>query len=184
MWGAAAALAAAVTLAAAAAGGEFDLENCNMNGCGVGFVFDTVAAADAGAAAAKTLLPDCEQGFLLADDYFYVFGCRLPSSAVQTMAKSQGYMYSTDKSLTTRNVTQTGLLLANAFDLNLTYASSDACAADATLAGKDLGCVVKSTCDTTMSISVGCGSLSCAGCELENFFSTFNFQKARFETEQ
>lgn len=205
--------------AAEGGGGRIDLTESNQNGAGIGFIFTGADAMQAGKALVSRELPKCKIGPLDAV-YFYVYGCEVASEFVLSMIDSvgDGFLYTSDKSLTlmpSSSISQSSLLLANAWDMQLAYTAGTsweataACEQEFELIGEAPGCVAASSCsgghttatklnNTTNgiggvdgiapsfapSLTVGCGSLSCTGCVLTDFFAAYRFDEARFISSQ
>lgn len=165
-----------------ASGGVVFLDGDGPDGPGIGFAFATQAAMSAGLAIAP---PACAVGSLEADDYFYLYGCTLASSDVLALAAIPGYLFASDKSLTLRNGTRDGLLLANVEPLEVRFAAAGPCHAWASVAAASVGCAVaQDACATRASFVVGCKSgLACEGCLLKTFFH-WPFTNASFVPEQ
>ena len=170
--------------------GVVNLTGVTFTGPGIGFLFSNSSGVTTGSALATKSLPGCTV-MPLDSQYFYVFGCDVDVDFVPQLAAAvPTFQYATDKSITSRAGNAQSLLLANAWNLILTYEGStaargdaaSACAADAARAARDVGCVVTPACHLpTPSATVGCGSLTCEGCLLDGFWVSFGFTSARFD---
>jgi hypothetical protein len=164
--------------------GEFDLSSNGMNDAGIGFTFsDSDSMSNAKSYVTKHL-PACKIG-PLDSIYFYLYGCTIPNSFVTEMkeAVGDGFLYTTDKSLTiVTDVTSSSFLLANAWDLQLNYATND-CSTDFEALNSIDGCYAVSKCGAKVNqITVNCGSIACTGCNIKNFFTDYHFESAKFDT--
>ena len=163
--------------------GTVDLTEDTSNGPGIGFTFsDSISMQNAKEFLSKTL-PHCKQG-PVDSIYFYLYDCEVPSESVLQMASTvgEGFLFASDKSITTMtDLDQSSLLLANAWEMTLHYSSSGSCAKDWNIVQDSSGCVSNNQCSRSKRITVGCGSLSCSGCEMKGFFSEFGFENAKFE---
>lgn len=155
-----------------------DLSNDTLNTAGIGFSFIDSQSMITGKSLIVSNLPNCQIGNLDAL-YFYVYGCSIPTSFIATMInENEGFLYSSDKSLTMiSNVSQTSLLLANMWNLELTYENNSMSTADYSALKELQGCKVELK---ESLIEIGCGSLNCEGCDAHNFFSDYNFCTAKF----
>lgn len=164
--------------------GDFDLSSLNMNGPGLGFAFSNSDSMSKGKEYVSLHLSKCSIGPLDAI-YFYIYGCAVPNSFILDLATNvgDGFLYTSDKSLTILNVTSNSLLLANAWEIKLNYTDLNICNDDFTIIKNSNGCVPINSCDKN-NIIVSCGDLDCTGCQLENFFSTYNFDEASFILQQ
>lgn len=131
--------------------------------------------------------------------YFYIYGCQVDSNSILALGNIPGFLFTSDKSLTEIHPSPTSLLLANFWTLDLLYNSSQSCEFDEVSVKASEGCVLKGSCNKdhaqsnhgpdlqrigpTISprLSVGCGSLTCSGCVLEDFFRNFTFSTAIFD---
>jgi hypothetical protein len=166
--------------------GYIDLTQDYMNGPGVGFLFQDSHSMQDAKDLVISELPDCEVG-PLDSIYFYLYGCIVPSKFVVTLASTvSGFMFTSDKSITMEgDVSNTSLLLANAWNMNLYYSSGSLCEEDFEVITNSKGCAATNSCgNTNSSIEVGCGSLTCTGCVLEKFFQNYTFDNASFELQQ
>ncbi len=155
-----------------------DLTNDTLNTAGIGFSFINSQSMNTGKSLIASNLPNCQIGNLDAL-YFYVYGCSIPISFISTMInENEGFLYTSDKSLTTiNNVSQTSLLLANMWNLELTYENKSISMTDYSALKELQGCKVELK---ESLIEIGCGSLNCEGCNAINFFSYYNFYTAKF----
>ena len=127
--------------------------------------------------------PTCKIGSL-DSVYFYIYGCVVPNTFVVDMSifVGPGFLFTSDKSLTMiTNMTTASILLANAWNMILKYSTSAACGEEFEVVSGSRGCVVDNKCSNNQII-VGCGSLSCAGCTLVDFFTTYSFETATFQS--
>jgi hypothetical protein len=172
------------TEASVAGNGTIDLTQNGSNGAGIGFLFSDSNSMSSAKTFFSTKTPQCKIG-PLDSVYFYLYGCELSSSIVRQMADSvgSGFLFTSDKSITMlSDISQSSLLVANAWDLSLHYLSQDSCNKEASVIGGLKGCVSQNRCATTdKKVVVGCGSMSCTGCDLVNFFTEFTFDVANFE---
>ena len=148
----------------ASSGPYINLTQSFYAGPGIGFDFsiaDNGTAVQAGAAFTTKMLPSCTQEGLDVE-YFYVYGCVVPTSFVRGLAAAvPGFQFASDKSITTRvPASADDLLLANAWNLTLVYDAAAggvdrdtnvrdataACKADARRAMAGTGCVVSAAC--------------------------------------
>lgn len=182
----------------AAGGGAIDLTHTTYAGAGVGFMFQDGNATADGESSLAALLPHCTQE-PLDSLYFYVYGCRVPSAAVRKLhAAVPGFEWASDKSITERAGDADSFLVANAFNLTLTYAAASSgeaqqaaalCEGDlARVKASGVGCgVVAPSCGgsdargAAPSLTLGCGSLTCEGCLLPRFFTEYAFTTAAFD---
>lgn len=172
-----------------------DLSKEIYSGAGIGFSFSNANGTAAGIAMANSTLSGCTIEALDAL-YFYVYGCKVPSSFVnELVAKIPTFQYTSDKSLTLRTVSKTSMLVANEYNMTLHYAAGREGQTAAAICEIDLlavkrrsgECVWLDGCAATRVapyILVGCGSLSCEGCDLDNFFTQFQFTLANFHHSQ
>jgi len=167
--------------------GEFDLKSNGMNDAGIGFTFsDSNTMQDAKSYVMKHL-PMCKIG-PLDSIYFYVYGCTIPNYFVIDMREEvgSGFLYTTDKSLTiVTDVTSSSFLLANAWDLMLSYSNDNDymyCSHDFDIINAIDGCYAANKCSKSNEITVNCGSIACTGCNIDNFFTQFYFETAKFDT--
>ena len=168
--------------AAAGSAGQVDLTRNGMNGAGIGFSFRDSDSMQLAKKYVSSNLPKCSIG-PLDSVYFYVYECSVPLTFVTDMADfvGGGFLFTSDKSITMiTNVTQTSLLLANAWNMALEYSSAEACSVDFDVVQGSSGCSSISACNTQRQLTVGCGSMSCTGCVLENYFTDFDFDVATF----
>jgi hypothetical protein len=167
---------------------KVDLMSCTKNSAGLGFSFADSESMSTGARMLSQTT-DCSQGPLDAL-YFYIYGCVLQTSVVLDMGEEvgTGFQFTSDKSLTLKtNVTSNSLLLANYWQMELSYSTVKDCEEDEELMVAADGCVLArpSRCDSGGSMStlqVGCGDISCSGCVLDGFFENYHFSSARFMT--
>jgi hypothetical protein len=184
-------LGTAATVVAQGGNGEFDLTANGMNSAGIGFTFRDSDSMQKSKQFFQKNLPKCSIGPLDAV-YFYLYGCYVPSEVVVEMAEyvGDGFSFTSDKSITiVTNISSASLLLANAWDVSLDYSSEELCLEEYDTIKSSDGCVATSECgkkDTSVegrkgnSVTVGCGSLSCTGCVLTDFFTKYVFEKATF----
>lgn len=174
------------TTISSAGTGIFDLTANGMNDAGIGFTFsDSNSMADAKSYVSKQL-PKCKIG-PLDSIYFYLYGCTVPNDFVTDMAKEvgSGFLYTSDKSVTiVTDVSSSSLLVANAWDLQLSYSETNNCDDDFRSIQAMEGCLATSTCESGKNklITVNCGSMACTGCNIENFFTDYYFVSAKFDT--
>ena len=158
------------------------------SGPGIGFYFDNSTATSKGMEVVTNDLPDCLIGPLDAV-YFYVYGCKVETSAVLHLTNLPGFQYTTDKSLTLAEPSgQTSLLIANYWNLTLQYDNATSCSSDAAYIAKSEGCVSVSSCgcedgSNSSSVTLGCGSVTCEGCVVEDFFNRLGFTQGSFDTD-
>ena len=155
-----------------------DLSNDTLNTAGIGFSFKNSQSMSTGKTLVATTLPSCKVGNLDAL-YFYVYGCPLPSSFINTMIEeNEGFLYASDKSITMlTNVSQSSLLLANMWNLELTYENTSDSMLDYDLLKELQGCKVNLK---DSLIEIGCGSMNCEGCNVVDFFTNYKFSTAQF----
>jgi hypothetical protein len=164
--------------------GDFDLSSLSINGPGLGFAFSNSDSMVKGKQFVSLHLSKCSIG-PLDSIYFYIYGCTVPNSFILDLAThvGDGFLYTSDKSLTIVNVTSTSLLLANTWEIQLNYPDVNVCNDEFTIIKNSNGCIPTNSCDTN-NIIIGCGELDCTGCQLDNFFSTYTFDEATFILQQ
>lgn len=163
--------------------GYIDLTQDTMNGPGVGFAFQDSQSMQIAKELVSVELAACSIGPLDAV-YFYLFNCTVPSEFIVSMASivGSGFLFTSDKSLTIEtDVSSTSLLLANAWNMSLHYSSQSNCQDEFEVISQSKGCVAGNGCNNSLSVEVGCGSLSCTGCVLDQFFTDYVFEEASFE---
>jgi len=158
-----------------------DLTQDLANGPGIGFQFSDGASLQQGEALFAKELPQCMQE-TLDSHYFWVFGCKVPLGFVPRLAAAvPGFQFASDKSETELEPTASQLLLANAWDMMLTYPGQDSCLADAKLLNVSKGCAYKVGCNIPPEqLIVGCETEGCEGCVLDGFFQNYSFEYASF----
>ncbi len=164
-----------------------DLTNDSMVTAGIGFSFRTSNATASARNYTSSMLPTCKIGTLDAL-YYYIYGCSIPTTFVTDLSKSVGpdFLFSSDKSLTLVSTTPTSLLLANLWQFELFYDLNEDqnYLTDYDLLINSKGCVVKKqSTSSNSSLIVGCGSSSCSGCNIVDFYTSFHFKSAKFIVE-
>ena len=162
--------------------GSVDLTQNGMNDAGLGFSFSDGSSKQKGQELVSTKLHSCKQGALDAL-YFYVYDCEVPSDFIKDLSENvDGFLFTSDKSLTMKsNITQSSLLLANYWNMELSYDNEQDSQSDLLKISPDDGCFVQKA--NTNSFSVGCGDVTCTGCNLKDFFTDFHFSSAKFLTD-
>jgi hypothetical protein len=173
-----------VVAAAEGGNGRFDLTQNGMNSAGIGFSFRDSESMQKSKQFVSLQMPTCSIGPLDAV-YFYVYGCSIPSEMIGEMADyvGEGFLFTSDKSITMlTEISNSSLLLANAWDLSLEYSSQEACLSEFDTVLNSSGCVAINDCvsEKQRSVTVGCGSMACTGCVLDDFFASYLFDTAAF----
>jgi len=152
------------------------------NGPGLGFAFSNSDGTSQAMALISSQLPSCVQ-LPLDATYFYVYDCNVESSTVLDLGNIDGFLYTSDKSLTMVSPeTNDSILLANSWNMTLAYSDAAACAGDAAIMSLAPGCVSSAKCETRGAvIEIGCGSLTCTGCIVEGFFKNLSWASASFD---
>lgn len=175
--------AAASASAAAAPSGSVVLPNF-ADGPGLGFLFSEMSAGNAGLAEASSW--GCGSSTIGGSgniSYIYAYGCTVTSEQVLAMAALPDFEFSSDKSVTMRNGTAHGLLLANLWPLVMHFQSDSDAASYAAVANASVGCEAALT--APAELTVGCsGGESCEGCVLADFFELSSPFKATFGAQQ
>jgi hypothetical protein len=166
-----------------------DLTNDSMVTAGIGFSFTSSNATATAKNYVTLTLPKCKIGTLDAL-YFYIYGCTFPTSFMTDLSNNVGqdFLYSSDKSLTLITTTPTSLLLGNVWQFELFYDLNDDLnnySTDFDRITSSKGCVVhkEQSSLSNFSLVVGCGSMTCSGCNLVDFYTTYHFLSAKFLVE-